>query len=95
MAVKIIIVRHVPPEKQSEIKPLLLQMRSAAHAQSGYVSGETLINYDDPEEHLVISTWKSLEDWKSWICDERRIELQKKVDTILGRETMYQIYYNG
>ncbi|MBW2187888.1 MAG: sugar biosynthesis protein, partial [Deltaproteobacteria bacterium] len=45
MAVKIIIIRQVPQEKEPEIRPLLLKMRSLAHAQSGYISGETLINF--------------------------------------------------
>jgi heme-degrading monooxygenase HmoA len=95
MAVKIIIVRRVPKEKQNEIRPLLLQMRAVANAQVGYVSGETLVNYDDPEENLVISTWKSLENWNQWLRNEQRIDLQSQVDRILGHETLYQIYYNG
>ncbi len=95
MAVKIIIVRRVPKEKQNEIRPLLLQMRAVANAQVGYISGETLVNYDDPEENLVISTWKSLENWNQWLRNEQRIDLQSQVDRILGHETLYQIYYNG
>ncbi len=95
MSVKIIIIRKVPQEKQTEIRPLLLKMRVIANAQVGYISGETLINYDDPQEHLVISTWKSLENWNSWLANEKRIELQKRVDAVLGTETLYRIYYNG
>ena len=95
MSVKIIIVRHVPKEKANMLRPLLLKMRSLANAQSGYVSGETLVNYDDPTEHLVISTWKTLKDWNVWIEDQRRRELQMKVDEITGAKTLYSVYYNG
>lgn len=95
MSVRIIIVRHVPKEKATELRPLLLQMRSLANAQTGYISGETLVNYDDPSEHLVISTWKTLEDWNIWLRDEQRRALQGKVDEITGSETMYSVYYNG
>ena len=95
MAVKIIIVRHVPREKTTELKPLLLEMRSLANAQNGYISGETLVNYDDPSEYLVISTWKTLKDWNAWLADPRRRELQSQVDQITGRETLYSVYYNG
>lgn len=95
MSVRIIIVRHVPKEKAVELRPLLLQMRSLANAQSGYISGETLVNYDDPSEHLVISTWKTLEDWNVWLRDEQRRNLQNRVDQITGSETMYSVYYNG
>ena len=65
------------------------------NAQSGYVSGETLVNYDDPTEHLVISTWKTLKDWNIWLADGRRRTLQSKVDEITGAETLYSVYYNG
>ncbi|MBE9485558.1 MAG: antibiotic biosynthesis monooxygenase [Desulfuromonadales bacterium] len=95
MSVRIIIVRHVPKEKAAELRPLLLQMRSLANAQSGYISGETLVNYDDPSEHLVISTWKTLEDWNVWLRDEQRRTLQGRVDEITGSETRYSVYYNG
>lgn len=95
MSVRIIIVRHVPKEKADELRPLLHEMRSRANAQNGYVSGETLVNYDDPSEYLVISTWKTLKDWNLWLADERRRALQAQVDRITGQETMYSVYYNG
>ncbi|MBN2645658.1 MAG: antibiotic biosynthesis monooxygenase [Desulfuromonadaceae bacterium] len=95
MAVKIIILRRVTPEKEPELRPLLLQMRALAHAQNGYISGETLINYDDPSERVVISSWKTLENWNDWLNNPQRIALQDQVDQLLGSETLYQIYYNG
>ncbi len=95
MSVKIIIVRNVPQEKAADLRPLLLQMRSLANAQSGYISGETLVNYDNPSENLVISTWKTLEDWNTWLADDQRRALQVRVDEITGSETMYSVYYNG
>jgi heme-degrading monooxygenase HmoA len=95
MSVKIIIVRHVPKDKEEQIRPLLMQMRSAAHAQLGYISGETLVNYDDPEEKVVISTWKSLDNWNEWLRNPERRQLQGRVDEILGEETLYQVYYSG
>ncbi|WP_303722336.1 antibiotic biosynthesis monooxygenase [Malonomonas rubra] len=95
MAVRIIIVRHVPQEKANDLRPLLLQMRSLANAQPGYISGETLVNYDDTTEYLVISTWKTLDDWNKWLNDPQRRALQSKVDEITGSETLYSVYYNG
>jgi len=95
MSVRIIIVRNVPKEKATELRPLLLQMRSLANAQTGYISGETLVNYDDPSEHLVISTWKTLADWNEWLGDEQRRALQNRVDEITGSATRYSVYYNG
>ena len=53
------------------------------------------MNYDDPSEYLVISTWQTIKDWNTWLNDERRRALQEKVDSCTGTETLYSIYYNG
>ena len=95
MAVKIFILRKVEHEKEADLKPYLIKLRSLAMTQPGYISGETLLNYDDPDDYLVISSWKTVEDWNSWIENEARMEVQDKIDELLGCETMYQIYYNG
>lgn len=93
MPVKIIIIRRIPPRQDAEIRPLMLQMRELAHAQPGYIGGETLINYDDPEEKVVISTWQSLGNWNAWLENPQRRQLQERIDTLLQHETYYQIYY--
>lgn len=95
MAIKVILYRRVPPEKANELKPLLIELRSMAMAQRGYISGETLMNGDDPEEYLVISSWTNLQNWNNWLNNEQRKELQTKVDKLLGTETLYQVYYNA
>ncbi len=95
MAVKVILVRRVPVEKSNELKPLLVKLRSLALAQPGYISGETLMNGDDPEEYLVISTWTSVQHWNAWFNNDERRHLQNQVDELLGRPTLYQVYYNA
>jgi heme-degrading monooxygenase HmoA len=66
-----------------------------AMEQDGYISGETLRRKDNPEEFLVISTWRSFEDWQKWFNSGRRKELQSKVDILSGRETTYEAYQYG
>ena len=70
-------------------------MRSLALAQPGYISGETLMNEDDPEEYLVISSWATKSRWNAWFKNPKRKELQKKIDSLLGRRTLYQVFYNA
>jgi len=95
MAVKIIIKRRVAKKKEAELLPLLIQLRSLATAQPGYISGETLRNMDNPEEYLVISTWQSLDNWNAWISSEQRTDIQEKVDTLLGKKSEYDTYLYG
>jgi len=51
--------------------------------QEGYISSETLRNMENPQEFLVISTWRSLEDWQKWFNSTQRRELHSKVDMLL------------
>ena len=95
MAVKIIIRRKVSKGKETQLLPLLIQLRTKAVTQPGYISGETLRNANDPEDYLVISTWKSVEDWKVFEASRARTEIVSKIDSLLGEKTSFGIYYYG
>ncbi len=95
MAIKVILLRRVPTEKAHALKPLLVQLRSLALAQPGYISGETLMNSEDPEEYLVISSWVNIAHWNAWFNNEDRKRVQQQVDDLLDKSTLYQIYYNA
>jgi heme-degrading monooxygenase HmoA len=95
MAIKIIIRRRVPKEKEAKLFPLLVELRSKATTQPGYISGETLRNVNDPQDFIVISTWQSVEAWKAWEASKGRAEIQSKIDTLLGERTTYGVYFYG
>ena len=94
MTVKIVIKRKVPKEKEKELLPIIRQLRILTNRQKGYISGETLRRIDKPGEMVVVSTWEKAEDWKRWATSQERSVLQKKIDTLLGQETEYQVYTN-
>ena len=92
MAVKIVIKRMVPKNKEKELLPLIKELRIATTRQAGYISGETLQRIDKPGETVVVSTWERVEDWNRWVSSPGRAILQQKIDTLLGQETEYEIY---
>ncbi|MEJ2476888.1 MAG: antibiotic biosynthesis monooxygenase [Desulfobacterales bacterium] len=92
MAVKIIIKRIVPQNKAEVLKPLLQKLRSQAMQQPGYISGETYKRIDRPGESLVVSTWKSMEDWRKWVMSDERRGTQEKIDDLLGEKSEFEIY---
>jgi heme-degrading monooxygenase HmoA len=95
MSVKVVILRRVPAEKTQVLKPLLIKLRSLALEQPGYISGETWISRDNPEEALVISNWDSEKEWDAWLRHSEREKVQSEIDGLLGRRTRYQVYYAG
>ena len=92
MTVKIIIKRTVPDEKEKELMPLLKELRNLGVNQPGYISGETLKNVDNPNEVMVISTWRSAADWNEWVRNDRRKEIQDQIDFLLQATTEYSVY---
>ena len=95
MAIKVIITRKVTKGKQKDLLPLLLELRSKAMNQKGYISGETLKGISNPDEFMVISTWNSLEDWKAWDDNPTRGEIQAKINAILEEKTIAKAYLYG
>jgi heme-degrading monooxygenase HmoA len=92
MAVKILIKRKVAADKASQLKEVVMQLRSLSMKQPGYVSGESLRNVDRQNEYLVISTWDSLSAWKDWQSSKERANIQGQIDTLLGQKTEYEVY---
>ena len=92
MAVKIFIKRKVQSENNAQLAILLKQLRVLTLEQPGYLSGETFNRIDKTGECMVISTWRSVEDWNSWVNNPKRTEIQSVIDQLLGEETEYAIY---
>ena len=92
MTVKIFIKRDVPSTKVAELTVLLKRLRSVTLMQPGYISGQTLKRLDKAGETMVISTWRSVEDWNNWVNHSKRIAIQDEIDLLLGAETEYAIY---
>ena len=95
MAIKVLILRRGGSEHFGELKPLMKSIRSLALSQAGYVSGETYVNYEDPNEYLVISTWASIEQWNEWLNHPERVAMQNRIDSLLGQKTAYQIFQHA
>jgi len=93
MAISVIIQRRFnETEKAAKLSPLIVKLRSLATSQPGYITGKTFRCLDCDGEYLVISTWRSVDDWNRWRDSDQRLALQKEIDDLLGESTQYRIY---
>ena len=92
MAVKIFIKRSIPPDKSGKLMSLFQDLRSVAMSQPGYISGETLHSLDSPGEIVVISTWQTVEQWRSWVANKESLKIQDQIDMLLREKTGYEVY---
>ena len=92
MAIKVLIKRKCPKEKERELFRHIREIRSLVPQQPGYISGEYLKSIDENREIVAISSWFSIEDWQTWFDSPERNEIQSKIDSIAGVTTEYFIY---
>ena len=93
MAIQVIIKRKIKQGHQAkELVPLLLQMRTHAMYQPGYISGETLCDIENPGNCIVISRWETVEDWKKWTQSQERTAMEEKIEALTGIKSEYNVY---
>ncbi len=93
MAVKILISRRISTDQEAAVRPFLKQLHQCALKHKGYISGESLISGEDLEDHLIVSSWESLDYWETFLDIDETKDIRYKIDQILGRETVYRTYY--
>lgn len=95
MAVKIMIKRKFKSESVNDISAMLIKARKNAMTNKGYISTETLVNYDDPCQVVVVSMWQKKEDWDAYVDSPERQENEANFSQLLATDTQYEIYSLG
>ena len=95
MNAKILIKRKFKKGKKKEIISLLKELRTGALSQPGYISGQTLASYDDPQTLLVIGTWQDMQSWHKWRENDTRTTLERMLETYQEGSTEYQEFILG
>jgi len=50
-----------------DVEPILMQLRSHAMQYPGFVSAENLVSEKDFSVVVMISTWETIENWRTWV----------------------------
>lgn len=90
--IRVIIERHCKPGLEKRLEGLLIDLRASCMRQSAYVSGETLVNINDPTTYLVIGTWTRLEGWQAWGNSQERQELLQIVSSCIVDEPIVEVF---
>ena len=93
--VRILIKRHIKEGSLKDVFALVNEQRANAMKQKGYVRGETLSKYQNPNCLLVISMWMSMENWLAWKENKERRVIEEKLEQFLESPTEYDEYIFG
>jgi heme-degrading monooxygenase HmoA len=77
-----------------DIEPVLMQLRSRAMQYPGFVDAVFLVGEEDRSVGVMISTWKTMENWRIWVGSEETRKLLRRAGTAaigMPRITAYRI----
>ena len=95
MAVKIIIKRKFKAGSMKAVSRFLINTRTGAMKQPGYIASENLRNLNDKDQIVVVSMWESIEAWEAWKnSDERKAYVEEFKDYYVG-DAEYEHYGLG
>jgi len=92
MAIHVVIKRKYKVSNPEKLIPLLNELNERAKSQEGYISTKTLQSIENNDDYLVISKWKTEENWQAWFKSKERRNLQGNVDSLIGERTFYEIF---
>jgi len=63
------------------VEPILINLRSYATEYPGFVGAEILVSEEDQSVGVMISTWETIENWRTWVGSKGTLELLQRART--------------
>lgn len=89
--IRVIIERHINPEKVDEYHGLIRKAKNKASNVPGFLSGELLNRLNNPNQVYVVSCWDSLDAWEVWAESEQRLDLLETMRPLLEADEQVTI----
>lgn len=84
--IRVIIERHIAHTLETTYEQAAKNTLQQAVSADGFISGESLRNANDPNHRLILSNWRSIQDWHRWFLSEERKEMMNILNPILETE---------
>ena len=63
------------------VEPILMQLRSYAMQNPGFITAEFLVSEGDESVGIMISTWETMENWRKWVGSKGTEALLRRART--------------
>ena len=64
-----------------DLEPVLMHLRSHAMQYKGFITAENLVSEEDFSIVMMISTWETMENWRTWVESKATLELLERART--------------
>jgi heme-degrading monooxygenase HmoA len=95
MAFRVLIKRRFKEGYFNEIDNMVKQVRHGAMNQKGYISSETMWDWEDPFRVVIASTWQDKKSWATWKNNPERQAREKDFAHCLDGETQFEMFELG
>jgi heme-degrading monooxygenase HmoA len=82
--IRVVIERWLAEGGYEAIEKIMRDLRREAIHSPGYVTGETLRDVADPHHFVILSTWRTREEWETWAASEMRQEIEGQIRLLLS-----------
>jgi heme-degrading monooxygenase HmoA len=81
--IRVLIERWLAEGSDEDLEDQRDLRREAIHTP-GYVTGETLRDAAEPRHFVIISTWRSRQDWEAWAASGARQKIEERIRAMLA-----------
>jgi len=78
--------------KDTDLEPILLKLKSHAAQYQGFKGMENLVSEKNASVVAMVTTWESLEEWKSWAQSTITQKLFRQAEALLVEEPRVTTY---
>lgn len=81
--IRVLIERKLAEGAEEKLQEAMRHIRREAIHYPGYVSGESLRDVHDPHHFVILSTWRSREEWEMWKASDLRRQMEEEITPFL------------
>jgi heme-degrading monooxygenase HmoA len=78
--------------QNGDLEPVLLRLKSHATQYQGFKGMENLVSEQNASVVAIVTTWESLEEWRSWVQSTITQALLREAETLLAEEPRLTTY---
>ena len=84
--IRVIIDRHIAETLEGPYEQVARKILQRAFQAPGFISGESRKNARDPNHRVIISNWRSEQDWNQWYNSPMRKDMTAELQPMLESE---------
>ena len=90
--IRVLIERRLKEGVEEKLQAHMRELRREAIHRPGYVSGETLRDVDDDRHFVILSSWRSQAEWRSWAASQQRRDIEAVIGALLAEPEKVTVF---